>query len=430
MNRRATFLFSIFPLSIFALESLATEAVERSVSPSRQFIIFGVDAVSRGAISELAEETKANLLALLGRPDRWNTAIVINLQFPQANVPEGPPAGLRFSQTGAGLKLQLDLTIAAKIDRSPIERELLRAILLEMIYRNQANIAPGTPYIEPPEWLIDGALAVTPGRNRAPLIEALAVAEKIVPLENFLRQGPRLSELDSPSRQLYRAYSLALLQLLGTGANGHARLTHYIDNLTCGSGDSLTDLKAQFPELGGDDTEKIWESYIARVSAEQPQQLLTFAETERKLDELLGVEVPARSQSSKTVRFKDLVEGKVSAGEIAALKRLSQDLLFLAARSNPVLRPIVQEYRQIASQLSVRKDSRVSARIVRLKAWHGEIVARMGEIDDYLNWFEATKLSAKSGAFAGYKAADETRMRELRRHDPLSVYLDAIAEQF
>src|SRR4029077_11798411 len=131
-----------------------------------------------------------------------------------------------FSQTGGGLKLQLDVTIAAKIDRSPIERELLHAILLEMIYRNQANIAPGTRYIEPPEWLIDGALALVPGRNRAALIEALAVAENIVPLEDFLRQGPRLSELDSPSRQLYRAYSLALVQLLGTGANGHARLAH------------------------------------------------------------------------------------------------------------------------------------------------------------------------------------------------------------
>src|SRR5229473_1952141 len=152
-------------------------ALERSVSPSRQFIIYGADTSVRGAISEIGEQTKSNLLALLRRADDWKTPIVINLQWPQANLPEIPPAALYFSQTGSGLKLQLDLTIGRELDRAAVERELLRTILLEMIYRNETGIAVGAVYVDPPNWLIDGLLALTPGRDRTPLKQALSVAE-------------------------------------------------------------------------------------------------------------------------------------------------------------------------------------------------------------------------------------------------------------
>ncbi|HEV3149280.1 MAG TPA: hypothetical protein VGZ24_11580 [Chthoniobacterales bacterium] len=190
------------------------------MSPSQQFIIYGADGALRGAVSELAERTKANFLALLRRLDRWKTPVIINLQLSQADVPKIQPAALRFSQTGFGLKLQLDLTITQDVDGSLVERALLRAILLEIIYRNQPDIAPGTPYVQPPDWLLDGALALTPGRDRGPLVEALLLSEKIMPLEELLR--PRsISDLDSPARLLYRAYSFALVQFAGR-CNGRA----------------------------------------------------------------------------------------------------------------------------------------------------------------------------------------------------------------
>src|SRR5437773_8016936 len=176
----------IFTLSIFACQSLQAALPARTVSPSQQFVIYGANAALRGAVSELAEQTKVNLLALLRQPDRWKTAVIINLQPQQANLPEIPPAELRFSQTGFGLKLQLDLTIAQDLDGSLVKRELLRAILLEMIYRKEPDIAPDTAFVEPPDWLLDGVLALTPGRDRGPLIEALSVSDKRISLEEFL----------------------------------------------------------------------------------------------------------------------------------------------------------------------------------------------------------------------------------------------------
>jgi hypothetical protein len=55
----------------------------------------------------------------------------------------------------------------------------------------------------------------------------------------------------------------------------------------------------------------------------------------------------------------------------------------------------------------------------------------MSEIDDYMNWFEATQMSSRSGNFTGYlKAADQSKVPAPRRHDPLSIYVDALEDQF
>ena len=61
MNRHAIATMSI----LLASHALAVSLPQRSVSSSRQFILYGADARLRGAVSELAETTKGNLLELL-----------------------------------------------------------------------------------------------------------------------------------------------------------------------------------------------------------------------------------------------------------------------------------------------------------------------------------------------------------------------------
>ena len=415
----------IFFWSIAACQSLHAVLPERSVSPSHQFIIYGADIVLRGAVSNLAEQTKTNLLALLRQRDAWKIPVVINLQPQQANLPEIPPAELHFSQTGFGPKLQLDLTVSQDLDASLMERELLRAILLEITYRKQPNIAPGTIFVQPPDWLLDGVLALTPGRDRGSLVEALSMEDKPLPLEEFLGKRPEL--LDSAGRLLYRAYSFALVQLLIGGADGGARLSRYIDNLSIASNDRLNDLKAQFPVLANQ-PENIWRSAVARLSDTENYRFLTFAESERHLDELLNIKLPG---TSKLTELSSFLRQKSSATEKGALKQASQDLLLFIGRANPVLRPVVREYQQIAMLLARGKRRGVAKRLARLLATRENLAARMNDIDDYMNWFEATQMGSGSGNFTDYlKAADQSLRSAPRRRDPLSVYLDSLADQF
>ena len=55
----------------------------------------------------------------------------------------------------------------------------------------------------------------------------------------------------------------------------------------------------------------------------------------------------------------------------------------------------------------------------------------MSEVDDYMNWFEAAKLETPSGMFDDYlKSASDRHAQTPKRKDPLSVYLDAIEQEF
>jgi hypothetical protein len=73
----------------------------------------------------------------------------------------------------------------------------------------------------------------------------------------------------------------------------------------------------------------------------------------------------------------------------------------------------------------------IARRLTRLQITREKLTARMSDVDDYMNWFEATQLPARSGVFTDYlRAASQPRATAPRRGDPISVYLDALEDQF
>jgi len=426
MKNCPTFAASILALSIFVILQPAN-ALDKSVSSSGQFAVYGEDVAWRGAICDLAERIKSNLLGVLKRRDQWTTPIVINLESRAANLPEIPAVGFRFSQTGAGIKLQLDLVVSREVNAAEVERELLRAILLEMIYRKQTGIASGESYVEPPSWLVEGLLALMPNRDRQSLISALTVSEHVEPLDQFLRENPQL--LDSIGRSIYRGYSYALVQLLIDSVDGRGRLGRYIDNLAFASNDALADLEKTFPRLSERDFQTTWQSKIIELKNSANDRLLTFAQTDAKLNELLGSQFPGANGREKSLSLENLCSAKITPAQKDALQKFSQELLLLAARANPVLRPVIQNYQQIAAQLALGKNRGLAARLNDLTGLRKQLSGRMSEVDDYMNWFEATQLSAQSGLFEDYLRTSNDAAAP-RRKDDLSIYLDAMESQF
>jgi hypothetical protein len=377
---------------------------------------------------------KSTLLGLLRENDDWKTPIVINAQYPQANLPEIPSAELNVSQTGAGLKLQLDLTIAADINGPAIERELLRVVLIEMIYRDAQNLPAGTRYVQPADWLLEGVLACDSQSDPtgfAELLKGFVAANKVISLEEFLRQRPEL--LDSPSCALHRAYSFALVTLLKDSPECRRLFAKFIADLPEAPNDVAADLRAHFPMLGDsrESAERIWQLSVARVSDLERYKALTVAETEHQLDDLLRLRFPDASRQTKTWRLEDYREFLHMPDRTAALNRLREDLMLLGPRVNSLYRPMVLEYQQIISSLARGKTRGITRRIARLKNSRQALAERMREIDDYMNWFEATQARTHSGTFVEYlKAADQPAETGSRRHDPISIYIDAMESQF
>lgn len=419
-------------LSLFALISEASTAgIQQSVSTSRQFIVYGTDLVTRGAICDLAERTKRELLGLLRQRDAWSTPIVINARHPQANLPELPRLNVDLGQTGFGLKLQIDLGIGPGVSRLEIRRELLRALVLEMVYRGEPQLSSGAIYASPPAWFLDGIPSEQSDlpRDRVGGLLALPAASgNIWPLHKFLTQPVEV--LDAAARNLYRAYSFALVDLLSRGPEGPRRLMQFLLDLPHASNDPMEELRNHFPEIFGTESAEItWQKQIARLSSDQPYQLLSSGETERRLDGILRLTISDRGQQTRydLDQFRVFLKQKAAP---RALTELATNLTALGTRAHPVYAPIIAQYAQIVSSIRRGRTLSVPKQLQQL-AWTRRSMAAQGrEIDDYLNWFEATSLVMPSGQFADYmKAAERAAQPERTKKDPISVYLDALETQ-
>ena len=400
----------------------------RSTSTSGQFIVYGAEVRVRGAMCELAEQTKANLLRQLDRRDTWKTPLIINLDYPQANLPDARVGQLDFSQLGFGLKLQLNLLVTGEMRGREVERQLLRVILIEMMYRDRGNIAAGTPYVAPPDWLVDGVLELQPGHDsddNARLLQTIVAAQKITPLEKIV--GQRREQLDAPSRQLHDAYSMALLQLLLDAPGGRRKLARFIADLPASPNDPLADLRAHFPETLGRSPAKWWALSVARLSTSDRHETLGAAETAARLDRILCFSIPGPGGTSRDYSLGDYETFRKLPAYRAVLGRVGQQLLLLGALAHPSYRAIVQEDYELAELIALGKVRKVRARLDRVASDRQVVERRTNEIDDYLNWYEATQSKKMSGAFLQLletdKDADEA---QLRRRDPISVYLDSI----
>ena len=192
-------------------------------------------------------------------------------------------------------------------------------------------------------------------------------------------------------------------------------------------------MKSQFPGLGsGDALTALWTSAVARfASTIRYEYLLSFAQTNEQLENLLRTKIPNPGKSGPSLELEKLGRTKPTAAQIPALRSLGQNLLLLGASAHPLLRPVVGEYQQIAELLAARKPGKTVQRLARVKSLHQDIVRRMSDIDDYMNWFEATQLQTSSGAFGDFlNAARQSDEGERHRRDALSVYLDAVEAQF
>ena len=106
---------------------------------------------------------------------------------------------------------------------------------------------------------------------------------------------------------------------------------------------------------------------------------------------------------------------------------MSQQLLLLAGNAHPSYRAVVQECYQLALLLARGKTKGLNRRFTRVVSYRAVVETQGRDMDDYLNWFEATQLHSMSGAFSEILShATEEEADLPRRRDPISVYLDSI----
>jgi hypothetical protein len=225
---------------------------------------------------------------------------------------------------------------------------------------------------------------------------------------------------------------MALLQLLLDARGGARKLTQFIADLPDAPNDAMANLKAHFPETLGQSPGKWWVLSVAHLSASDRHEILTAEETASRLDRILRFSIPATDGTRKEYSLGEYENFRKLPGHRAVLGKVSRQLLVLSARAHPAYRPIVQEVYELSDLIAQGKMSRsqldkMPGRLERVASYRRVIERQQNEVDDYLNWYEATQPKTMSGAFSqlleAAKSADEPQPR---RRDPITVYLDSI----
>jgi hypothetical protein len=220
---------------------------------------------------------------------------------------------------------------------------------------------------------------------------------------------------------------MALVQLLLELPNGRSDLGRLIRHWPNIGDDPLAALTKEFPGLatGSGALQKWWTLNLARFAAADRYQGLSAADSEARLIPLLEVElVIDKAGTRKTFaigEFDRFLKLPGARGSIVAL----------GAQANALFRPVLSEYEEIFALLSRGKTRRIAERIAAVDQYRVTVLHRMGEIADYLNWYEATQLGIRSNAFDSYlKAAHDLSREENRKSDAIAQYLDRLQEEY
>jgi hypothetical protein len=379
------------------------------------------------AVATFAEEARETVRGLVADDGRWRHPIVINLVLPSTTEPERSPAALRLLATEEGPKLQIDIVLAGDLARARFPQLVVRALLIEWGMRDVEEIAAGSSFRSPPDWLVEGVVRWMQMADRAEAAEiyrAILASGSPMPLREFL--GQRAERLDAASERLYGALAYSLLNLLVDLPEGRRALGAYARGPD--EGDPVVALASRFPALGATagSAEKWWTLGIAKLGAADRYRGMSLAETDAALGALLRVTVSS-PDGPKEVGLAELAERKIDRPTRELLAARDREMLALEARAHALMRPVIAEVRAAQGLLARGKPKGVAERLAAAEEMRGRTVERMEQVGDYLNWYEATQVGVRSGAFDRYiEAANALEKPRDARDDAIGRYLDTL----
>ncbi len=418
-----------------SLAMLSAEAVDprqRSDSSSRQFTVYCEDTALRQRVASFAEEVKGDLIRLLGEErdtDRWRAPIVITLA-PRKTAEYGlPPVVVRPVQSDFGFRVEIQVRIGSDPADVFLQKQILRALLLTYSY-GSAGIKPDEVFVEAPWWVVEGALQMFRRRDQGvdtALFKKLVATGLLPPIDEFLIEKP--PEIGPTALAMDHSCAMALLDLLIEQPRGRGSLAQLIRDWPRGTQEPIAALAAAFPALTDRETiQRWWTVSIARLAAADRYTGLTLDETDRELTEKLRVTVTidkaGKRRTFDVSEYRDFVKLKSSRDALLASEK---SLVALGASANPLFRPVIAEYQQIVTALAAGKTRGIDERLAKVATYRQQVIERMAKIIDYLNWYEATQIGTRTGAFDNYlKTVREIEKQEGKASEQITKYLDQL----
>jgi len=144
----------------------------------------------------------------------------------------------------------------------------------------------------------------------------------------------------------------------------------------------------------------------------------------------LGVDKAGTKRTFSLTEFPVFLKMKDAR---AALETRHNAIIALSAHAHALFRPVVAGYEQVLAQLIRGKTKDLRTRMANIEVYRGTVLHRMDDIGNYLNWYEATQLGARSDAFEGFLRAAREAEKDTRKPsstEAIAQYLDALQKEF
>ncbi len=422
-------------LLISATAFAAPDGPPRSVSASKQFVLYSDNPQLRSDVAVRAEDDKREFLDLLRIKDTWKMPIVLNFG-PPPNMKRPPRAQIGiFESDDDASKIQLNIFDPKLADRDDPEFDtwLLTAIALEYTYRNSPPKA-GRSFEQPPTWFIDGLserIRTHDDSQSASLYSSLLSGTEAPRLADFL--GTQPDRLDVTSRAIYQAQSAALLETVIALPDGRAGLRSYL-SVTHRTPANIEEILLCLPSLNGNKEalDRKWVLSIARASSANRVNLLSQRETARELDTILAVKALPDPKHPEV----GAMSGPYALPTIARsqngrfiLAQLENSLLRLSFNAHPLYKSLTDEYLDIVRDLAEKPKKRQDKRIAVAEEMRAGLNRETSEVRDYIDWVETTKIKTANPELGRALDDVEEMAKPPARQDAISQYLDAMSER-
>ncbi len=445
----------VLPLSPTGSVAPAVDKTQKSYAD--QFTVVSTDGRTRSAFLRFARSVRSDLESVLGLPDTWYYPVEIRISGGLSDFARETHTRREIIMLPSGdFAFKVEVNLDAGFRRDELTGELLRLFLTElMLAKGKERLSVDTNALGPPEWLYCGLMELIEYQREGRPSDTFSTvlnSRQILSVDDVLSGPPEVA--DSITEAIYGASAAALVKALLEQPNGKASLQRYVGSLIGNEKKGRDQLAEFFPVARGNQAalDKWWTLQVATMGELQAFEFIPVDRTDRLIEDALSVQFEKIEESGEkegnsfwklpfldqekappfsegTVRDYRLFVDQPAGKE--ALAKMRDRLRRVYNRAFPLLQPVIVRYDVVVGQLLDGKAKGVGEELAALDEERLRILNTMKRVDDYLNYYEATKVTQKSEAFEDYQqAVKRLRQPGPRRKDRISEYLDKLEREF
>ncbi|MCX7713312.1 MAG: hypothetical protein N2035_06575 [Chthoniobacterales bacterium] len=400
-----------------------------TISSSRQFWVEDEDREFRGKVATFAETVRIVWTNALDLREEPKTPIRIVFPNDLRGKPREGAAVNCLVNKNKILEVQLHIWERSWVESDKMAEWIFQALAVEYTGRSHP-IKEGLRTPLAPLWFVQGLVQMWKMRREEPplrMLSGLMSGSRPPTASAIIRQ--RVISGAPGELEIYRLLAYGVWRALEGLPEGKTGLRSLAASLARQDLDVAAVLSA-YPSLGGqvERLERQWGLALAKLLQSAKFDRLSISDSLNELKKILNIEIPDRKgQPLRGMEaYAQLARERNGQQRIRILLR---DLLSLEMLANPLVQPIVREYRLLAEDLARHSKLRKTKRLQEIALMQAQLTKFGEKIEEELDLWIANMPNPRPSPRKHSLSSPQREMTEPRL-DSITRALDAAQERY